>query len=255
VAGRRARSAHHLLHLAMPLIRRTHSNERGAVAAGELPVMEMDEKERRRRAMMGGGGGKMSATVSTMQTQQLGGDAVSALCHGQRCALRRGMLAGYGGALTNARWQLNGENQTMQMMRHAVRKKMMEESASQKKLAFHGAAEESAPAKVAPVDPKAAFKRRSFSSSMPAHVMRKDSESLGDIKAMGNIVRGLDELADADSVSAMRYIQFTCEKLGLDAKSLPCAQKIVSAEASLKGTFDIVEEEEDELSLDDMAQQ
>lgn len=61
----------------MPLIRRTHSNERGAVAAGELPVMEMDEKERRRRAMMGGGGGALSATVSTMQTAQLGGDAVS----------------------------------------------------------------------------------------------------------------------------------------------------------------------------------
>ena len=58
----------------MPLIRRTQ----GAVPAGELPVMEMDEKERRRRAMMGGGGTAMSASVSVMQTTQLAGDVVSA---------------------------------------------------------------------------------------------------------------------------------------------------------------------------------
>ena len=140
----------------------------------------------------------------------------------------------------------------MQMMRHAVRKKMME-SASQKKLGV--TSEEPAPAPAAPKDPKAAFKKRTFSSSMPAHVMRKDSESLGDVKAMGNIVKGLDELADADSMSAMRFIKFTCEKLGLDAKSLPCAQKIISAEENLKGTFKIVEDEEEELSLDDMVKQ
>ena len=147
---------------------------------------------------------------------------------------------------------MNGENQAMQMMRHAVRQKMIA-SASQKKLMV--ASEEDtapAPAPAAPKDPKAAFKKRTFSSSMPAHVMRKDSESLGDIKAMGNIVKGLDELADANSVSAMRYIQFTCERLGLDAKALPCAQKVISAEAKLKGTYDIVEEDEEELSLDDM---
>jgi hypothetical protein len=156
--------------------------------------------------------------------------------------------------LTNGEpWQLNGENRTMQMMRHAVRQKMIA-SASQKKLTVASDEDPApGPAPAAPKDPKAAFKKRAFSSSMPAHVMRKDAESLGDIKAMGNIVKGLDELADANSVSAMRYIQFTCERLGLDAKSLPCAQKIISAEANLKGTYDIVEEEEEELSLDDMA--
>ena len=46
--------------------------------------------------------------------------------------------------------------------------------------------------------------------------------------------------------------QFTCEKLGLNAETLPCAQKIRSTEASLKGTYNIVEEDEEELSLEDM---
>jgi len=48
------------------------------------------------------------------------------------------------------------------------------------------------------------------------------------------------------------HAQFTCEQLGLDAESLPCAQKVISAEAKLKGTYNIVEEEEEELSVDDM---
>lgn len=198
--------------------------------------MEMDEKEKRRRAMMGGAKGAMSATVSTMQT-------------------------------TGGKGAINGENDTMQMMRQAVRQKMIA-SASQKKLLVEqgegvcgegeATAQPSAPAPpaVAGADARAAFKKRSFSASMPAHVMRNVNDTSlandgGENKAMGSIIKGLDELSDADSMTALRYIMFTCEKLGLDASSLPCAQKVMSAEASLKGTYKIAEEEE-ELSLDDM---
>jgi len=47
-------------------------------------------------------------------------------------------------------------------------------------------------------------------------------------------------------------VQLTSEQLGLDAESLQCAQKVLLAEAKLKGTYNIVEEEEEELSVDDM---
>mmetsp|Transcript_55167 Transcript_55167/g.81015 ORF Transcript_55167/g.81015 Transcript_55167/m.81015 type:complete len:226 (+) Transcript_55167:76-753(+) len=199
-------------------------NRRVAANAPVLPVMQMDEKERRRRAMMGGAKGAMSATVSTMQT-------------------------------TGSKSSMNGENDTMQMMRQAVRQKMIA-SASMKKLVVEaGDVTETQAAPAAAADPRAAFKKRSFSLSMPAHIMRKDIESLsagGDTKAMGNIIKGLDALSDQQSMNALRYIQFTCEQLGLDAESLPCAQKVISAEAKLKGTYNIVEEEEEELSVDDM---
>ena len=77
-------------------------NRRVAANDPVLPVMQMDEKERRRRAMMGGAKGAMSATVSTMQT-------------------------------TGSKSSMNGENDTMQMMRQAIRQKMIA-SASMKKL-------------------------------------------------------------------------------------------------------------------------
>lgn len=175
--------------------------------------------------MMGGGKGALSATVSTMQT-------------------------------TSGKGSMNGENETMQMMRQAVRQKMIA-SASMKKLVAEGGEvpEQTEPAPAPAADPRAAFKKRTFSSSMPAHIMRKDIESISggdDTKAMGNILKGLDELSDEQSMNALRYIQFTCKQLGLDAGSLPCAQKVISAEANLKGTYNIVEEEEEELSMEDM---
>jgi len=202
----------------MPLVRRAPSGEQ---APAPLPMMAVDEKERRRRAMMGGGGGAMSATVSTMQTNAAFSKSI------------------------------NGETDTMQMMRQAVRSKMIE-SASMKKLGVEPGAVGAAVAAAPPSqDPPAAKNvlKKSFSSSMP--VLRNSIQDLSGGKAMGHLIKGFDELSDEQSVNALRYIQFTCEKLGLNTEKLPCAQKILSAEASLKGSFPIAEEEE-ELSLEDM---
>ena len=184
------------------------------------PVMGIDEKARRRAALMGGG--KLSATVSTMQTTE------------------------------NSK--MNGENQTMQMMRQALRRSMVA-NASSKKLevgADEGVGSAQPPAPKA--DPRAAFKARGHSASMPAHVMRKEVHMLGPTPpgSIKCLVEGFTELSEEQSLSAMRYIQFTCEKLGLNAADLPCAQRVIQVEEQVKHTTYNIIEDEEELSLDDM---
>ena len=161
---------------------------------------------------------------------------------------------------------MNGEDETMQMMRQAVRSKMLA-SASAKRLPLDALEEEGEAPCAAPANARAAFRNahslptgntKTFSASMPVQAMRQHvlAETNADVDAsMGHIIAGLDKLSDEQTPQALLYIEYACEKLGLNAASLPCSKKI----SHLRGDGvtrvaeeEEEEEEEEELSLADM---
>ena len=154
----------------------------------------------------------------------------------------------------------------MQMMRQAVRSKMLA-SASAKKLPLDALDEEEEAPCAAPANARAAFrhahslptaKTRTFSASMPVQAMRQQvlADTSADVDAsMGRIIAGLDKLSDEQTPQALLCIEYACEKLALNAASLPCWKKISHLRGD--GVTRVAEEEqegeqEEELSLADM---
>ena len=250
------------------LVRKASSGD-----GGQVPRMGQDEVEQRRRAMFGGGKGVMSASMGVMPQRitRCGLAPHDSAAHVLPCELVNNVhLRPSPVRLPTPPmpWSstLNGEDETMQMMRQAVRSKMLA-SASAKKLPLDALEEEGGAPCAAPANARAAFrnahslpteKTKTFSASMPVQAMRQHvlAETSADVDAsMGHIIAGLDKLSDEQTPQALLYIEYACEKLGLNAASLPCSKKISHLRGD--GVTRVAEEqeeeeEEEELSLADM---
>uniref|UniRef100_A0A7S0DX36 Uncharacterized protein n=1 Tax=Hanusia phi TaxID=3032 RepID=A0A7S0DX36_9CRYP len=141
----------------------------------------------------------------------------------------------------------NAEDDTVQMLRVAVRDQHIARSAS---------AIESTVAKIPPK--VSSIRAKKFSQSMPVNIVqgRILKDNFDREKIMGSVMEGMDRVSSTITPEALEYVKWTCKQLDLDFMTLPCAQRLVTAEKEMESLcspkhreMDITEEE---LSLDQM---